>query len=51
LERWQDLVSELELTEMTLDQRISKIVTADRTKRAQIKKTAAGYRERIMQKA
>jgi hypothetical protein len=51
LERWQELVSELELNEMTLDQRIAKMVTADRTKRVQIKKTADGFRKQIMQAA
>lgn len=51
LERWQELVSALELDDMNLDQRISRMVTSDRMKRAQIKKTAAGYRDRIMQEA
>lgn len=51
LERWQELVSELQLAEVNMDPRIAKMVTADRAKRAQIKRTAAGYRERLMQEA
>lgn len=51
LERWQALVSELGLADLNIDPRIAKMVTADFAKRAQIKKTAAGYRERIMQEA
>lgn len=49
LERWQELVSELGLGDLKVDARIARMVTADRAKRSQIRKSAAGYRERIMQ--
>jgi hypothetical protein len=51
LEHWQELVSEFGLAELGLDARIAKMVTAEHAKRPQIRKTAAGYRERIMQVA
>ena len=51
LERWQELVLEYGLAELKLDPRIAKMVTADRTKRLEIKRIAARHRERIMQEA
>jgi hypothetical protein len=51
LERWQELVAEFKLADLTVDSRIAKMLTASHAKRAQIKRNAAGYRERIMQEA
>lgn len=51
LERWQELVAEFHLDQLNTDGRIAKIVVADPTQRSQIKRTATGYRERIMQMA
>jgi hypothetical protein len=51
LERWQELVAEFHLDKMNVDARIAKMVVADAAKRRQIKMTATGFRERIMQTA
>ena len=51
LERWQELVAEFNLDNLNLDARIAKMVAADPAKRNQIKRTAAEYRGRIMQRA
>jgi hypothetical protein len=51
LERWQELVSEYSLADLKLEPRIAKMVTADKTMRAEIKTIAARYREGIMHKA
>jgi hypothetical protein len=51
LARWQELMSELNLKEITLDPRVAKMITADARKKAQVQKTAQDFRARIMQEA
>lgn len=49
--RWQELMSELDLSAIQLDERIAKLVTSDRAKNWQIKKVATEHREQIMLRA
>ncbi len=51
LDRWQQLLGELDLEAMTLEPRVAKMVTCDVKKREQVKKTAQALRARMMQEA
>ncbi len=51
LARWQELLGELDLEEMTLDPRVAKMITADVKKKGQVQKTAQALRARVMQEA
>jgi hypothetical protein len=48
LVRWQELMRELNLADMTLDLRVAKIVTGDVTKKSQIRAVAQELRDRVM---
>jgi translation initiation factor RLI1 len=51
LERWQELMREINFGEMELDSRVVKMVSGDIRKKSQVKKTAQEFRARVMSDA
>ncbi len=48
LTRWLELVTEFKLSDLTVNQKVARMVTSNVSKRGIIKKTASSYREQIM---
>ena len=51
LARWQELMGELNLEEMTLDPRVAKMTTADVKKKTLVQKVAQSFRAQVMRVA
>ncbi|HEY7426631.1 MAG TPA: hypothetical protein VH682_20515 [Gemmataceae bacterium] len=49
LVRWQELIGELNIDDLTIDPRVAKMISSDRTKKVIVQKTAQVFRNKLMQ--